>query len=206
MENQSLSMVQYIFGVLVAVLVFLIKEAVTKALTGLRFRKRLAIDIKVIVDNYYEHLPTLSSQLEDLHKKVEAMEAGSELTTRVAPIWSNSYSLLDDLYKNSYQLRPDSFQEAVRFYDTVGRSDEVRRAYNEHLRDQASTQNYSLPSLQYLYSCLVSMRSDYCEMIRCGCDAQKTLAREHRFLRIDTARCSNIQNQILQKESNKSSK
>jgi hypothetical protein len=196
MEPGGLSFAQYMLGIIVAILIFLIKEALADARAGFRFRKRVVADVKLLVENHFHHLPTLTKQIEVLDAAIKTLEGGGQPERCVAMIWSNEYTLLDHLYQNSSYLHEEAFQETVRFYDTIGRSNQVRCDYNQAVRHVLERECYDARSFRFLASCLKALRANYHELIERGCNAVIVIAAKHWLVGLEVARYRNILTEI----------
>jgi micrococcal nuclease len=190
---------KFLLGILTAILIFLLREFITHARLGFRFRKRLVEDMKILLNNYYRHSQQLPSQIEKIEICLRTQKNGMVKAVEASPIWSNEYTLLNQLYGNSQYLNPVVFSKAVNFYDTIGRLSEVRKAYNENLQKIIQSKELPAPVLAFLKNCLVDLKHDYDELIVKGCDTLITLAQKHWFQKIDTAHCRNILKEISEK-------
>jgi hypothetical protein len=185
MNQGAISFMHYLLGIGVAIVVFLIKEGISYARSGIRFRKRLLYDIKMMVEGHYHHLPVLSRQGEKLSSALDDLRAGAKPDIAMAPIWDSEFNLLAEIYQNSSHLNHDVFQDVVRFYDSVGRLGAIRKSYNEMLEKVVMCKPFTMEMLNYLDSCLTTLESNYREMIGRGCNALILLSAKHWFLRVD---------------------
>ena len=187
MSQGNLSLSGYFLGICVAILVFLIREFIGHVWSGRLFRMRLVSDMKLLIENHWEHLPILSEQVGKLTSALETIRTVGEVIVELAPVWSNEFNLIEDLYKNSSQLNTDAYKETVCFYDVVGRLSEERKTYNERLCQLISGRQAATESLvfQFLLRCLEDMRDDYYELIKRGCNALLLIAQKHRFSKLN---------------------
>ncbi|PKP60019.1 hypothetical protein CVT91_05785, partial [Candidatus Atribacteria bacterium HGW-Atribacteria-1] len=101
MPNESLTFIHYLTGIGVAIMVFLIREIINHAKYGLLFRKQLVSDIKILVENFSQHLPELSKQAQEISNALDVFQSGKKPDISLFPIWSNEFSLIGQLYQNS---------------------------------------------------------------------------------------------------------
>lgn len=188
-SGTGLSLLGYLLGIAVAVVVFLVREKILQILSGFRFRKWFAKDTKRLVENHLEHLTSLREQQAKLEPAIALLREKKEPELELSPIWSCEFSTLERLFQNSYHLKTDVFELAVSFYDTSGRISEVRKSYNYMLQRLILKGNRDVGVLQFLNSSLKFMLEDYGSLISCGCELLLLLAEKHWFLNVDTARC-----------------
>lgn len=203
MPNESLTFIHYLIGIGVAIMVFLIREFINHAKYGLLFRKQLVSDIKILVENFSQHLPVLSKQTQEISNALDVFQSGKKPDISLFPIWSNEFSLIGQLYQNSSYLNAEVFQEAVSFYDIGGRVNETRKDYNEMVKKISESNRYTDRSIKFIKSCLTTMSSDYCRLINCGCNVLILIVRKHSFLNVDVSRYHYILLQISNYESSK---
>lgn len=190
--QDGLTFVQYLLGIAVAVAVFLIREGISHTRNGLRFRKRIAKDIKLTMENYSEHLPKLNEQETKLAEDIKNLGSGDAKGVKLAPIWSGEFSILPQLYDNSAHLNPEVFQQLVQFYDVGERLNEIRKAYNSVLQQVIVSGKPEIRSLYFLNKCLTSMRRNYRDLIETGCDGLILMSNKHWWLDCDVARCRDL--------------
>ncbi|HER23750.1 MAG TPA: hypothetical protein ENO17_01650 [Candidatus Atribacteria bacterium] len=203
MPEESLSFIHYLIGIGVAIMVFLIRELINHAKYGLLFRKQLVLDIKILVENFYQHLPKLSKQTQEISAALDVFQSGKKPDISLFPIWSNEFSLIGQLYRNSSYLNVDVFQEAVSFYDIDGRVNEERKDYNEMVKKISESNKYTDRSIKFIKCCLTTMSSDYCRLIECGCKVLILIVQKHSFLNVDV---SLYRNRLLKTSEYESSK
>ncbi len=182
-----LSFSEYLLGIALAIFVFLLKEQITHRIAGLRFRKRIAEDITLMIVNYAAHRPSIIHLHDVLDSDIQRMEKGQSVTPEVHPIWTSEFSLMDDIYLNSPHLAPDVFLKVVDFYDVGGRLDPVMNAYNSVVQQCVVGGAYNLSSLRFLDSCLRFMIKEYVRLVDNGRDALVSLSTRYRFLNIDVS-------------------
>jgi len=192
MAEESLSFIHYLIGIGVAIMVFLIRELINHLKYGLLFRKQLVLDIGILVENFYQHLPKLSKQTKEISTALDVFQSGKTPDISLFPIWSNEFSLIGQLYQNSSYLNAEVFQEAVSFYDIGGRVNETRKDYNEMVKKISESNKYSDRSIKFIKCCLRTMSSDYCRLINCGCNVLILIVQKHSFLNVDISLYRNI--------------
>ena len=170
----NLSVKGFIFGVLVAVAAILLKEIIGNLMEGLRFRKKLTSDIKVLVSGFAKHLPELQNLQIGLKDEIE-----------VSPIWDNEYSLIDKIYSYSHYLRTNEFERCAIFYDTFGKISEIRKQYNESIKNIIINKNDREQYQDIAAACLKDLRKTYQQAIIEGCGILLELNKNHWFLSID---------------------
>jgi len=203
MPNENLTFIHYLTGIGVAIMVFMIREIINHAKYGLLFRKQLVFDVKILVENFSQHLPELSKQVQEISIALDVFQSGKKPDISLFPIWSNEFSLIGQLYQNSSYLNAEVFQEAVSFYDIGGRVNETRKDYNEIVKKITESNSYTDRSIKFIKSCLTTMSSDYCRLINCGCNVLILIVQKHSFLNVDVSRYHDILLQISNYESSK---
>ena len=87
MPNESLTFIHYLTGIVVAIVVFLIGEFINHARYGLLFRKQLVLDIKILVENFSQHLPVLSKQRQEISNALDVFQSGKKPDISLFPIY-----------------------------------------------------------------------------------------------------------------------
>ena len=175
----KLSGLEFLAGVLVAVASFLIKEMITGIVSGIRYRKRLAIDIKMTVEAFKQHYP----ELEKIKTNLSAPEA------KASYIWDSQSDSWGDLQKNTQHLRPDEATQCANFYDVLGRIEEIRKEYNLSVRGMISDQEKKERLKDSAEACLSDLQKNYRQAIRTGCECMIELKCHHWFLDVDLSQC-----------------
>lgn len=184
MAAGEISAAGYILGLTGAVAAFIVNDRITQAMVGVRFRRRIAADIGVIIEGYHGHYHALAQLIEQARRTLDPAEA-SRLTWYPRPIWQNDYTLLDHVYQHSSHLRPDELLKCVEFYDNLGRLYEIRRAYNEAAKSAAVQPENRELQIKFALERLINLQAEYADVVRCGCAALKLLAQEHWLVSID---------------------
>ena len=167
----------FIIGVLVGVVSFLIKEISTDNVRAIRFRRRLAEDIKMIVENYKDHLPSLG-QLKDNVRKNEP-----------AFIWDSALGDATSVSKAAHYLEPLEASQCLRFYDELSRMNEIRSEYNLAIRGLVTDEEKRPLNVSIAVACLGDLQKHYQQAITRGCKCLLELKKNHRLLTVDKAQC-----------------
>jgi hypothetical protein len=179
----------FIVGVLVAVASFLIKELCADAVRGVRFRKRLAQDIKMIIENLKDHYPTLQRLKEAVPRKSPAF------------IWDSDPGP-EGLSENNHYLEPLEASHCIRFYDDLSRMNEIRTEFNLAIRGVITDEETRALHVLIAVACLGDMQKHYRQLISRGCNALLELKRNHWLLSIDEAQCQEDINRQALNEAN----
>jgi len=167
----------FIIGVLVAVASFLIKELTADSVRAVRFRMRLAEDIKMIVENYKAHYP----ELEHLKDAVPKNEP--------AFIWDSAPGDSASLSQAGHYLEPLEASQCSRFYDNLSRMNEIRAEYNLAVRSIVIDEEKRVLHISIALACLGDLQKHYQQVISRGCKSLLELKKNHWLLRIDEAQC-----------------
>jgi hypothetical protein len=167
----------FIVGVLVAVASFLIKELAADSVRAVRFRKRLAEDIKMIVENYKDHYPGLQHLKDAVSKHSPAF------------IWDSAAGDAGTVSEAAHFLEPLEASQCLRFYDWVSRIDEIRAEYNLAIRGLVTDEQKRTLHASIAVACLGDMQKHSKQIIARGCNCLLELKKNHWLLRIDEAQC-----------------
>lgn len=191
MSSGEISAAGYLLGLAGAVAAFIVNDRITQAMIGVRFRRRIAVDIGVIIEGYHNHYHALVELVEGVEWAL-APDDPSRLNWTPPPIWENDYTLLDHVYQHSSHLGTNELRKCVEFYDTLGRLYEIRKAYNEAVRSAAVQPETRELQIKYAHRRLQNLRREYADVVCSGCAALKLLARGHWLVSIDQPYFENI--------------
>ena len=169
-------------GLLVAVLGFIAKDLIGTEIQGVRFRRTLVSDLKLIVDGFIKHLPALR----EIRNKLE------DDPPRASFIWDSQLDVIGDLSRSGYYLKPYELPQCLRFYDETSRIEEIRREYNVAVRGILSGSENLDGYLRIANACLLDLEKFYRLIIRRGSECQLELNDNHWFLGVDVAQCKEI--------------
>lgn len=167
----------FIVGVLVGVVSFLIKELCADSVRAVRFRRRLAEDIKMLVENYKGHYPALQ-RLKDAVRK-----------NRPAFIWDSALGNAGSVAEAAHYLEPLEASMCSRFYDELSRMNEIRAEYNFSVRGIVTDEQKRELNASIAVACLGDLQKHYLQVISRGCKCLLELNKNHSFLRIDESQC-----------------
>ena len=176
----SISKGEFFLGVLVAVASFLIKELIAHLAQGFRYRRRLAVEINMIVNAFNQHYP----ELVKLKNSLSAEEASY--------IWDREGDSLEELQRNTQHLKADEVIQCSSFYNHLARIDEIRREYNLSVRGIITSSENRNEYAAISTACLEDLQSHYIQVIKCGCEFLMDLTSNHHFLAIDRGQCEEI--------------
>jgi len=167
----------FIVGVLVGVVSFLIKELSADSVRAVRFRRRLAEDIKMIVENYKDHYPALQRLKDAVPKNSPAF------------IWSSALGDAGSVSEAAHYLEPLEASQCSRFYDELSRMNEIRAEYNLSVRGIVTDEQKRELHASIAVACLGDLQRHYHQVISRGCKCLLELQKNHWLLRIDEAQC-----------------
>lgn len=163
---------------------FLIKEVIAWIARGVRLRKRLAEDIKMLVDNFSNHYP----QLEPLKRGVSADDPSLSF------IWDSTTDPVGILSESSEHLKALEASQCARFYDELSRIDEIRKEYNNSIRGIVTRPEEREGFLSLAEGCVEDLQGTYKELIKRGCMCLLELRKNHWFLDIDESHYQELRN------------
>jgi len=167
----------FIIGVLVGVVSFLIKEISADNVRAVRYRKRLAEDIKMIIENYKNHYPALQRLKGAVPKNAPAF------------IWDSALGDAGSVTKAAHYLEPLEASQCTRFYDALSRMNEIRTEYNLAVRGMVTDEQKRTLHASIAVACLGDLQKHYLQIISRGCHCLLELKKNHWLLKIDEAQC-----------------
>ncbi len=165
----------FIVGVLVAVASFIIKEVLKDAYEDVQFRKSLVQDIKLVTNGFQQHLIELPSIRNNIDSGV------------VSFIWDSTLTGLSESVAHSSALKAVEKSQCLRFYDETSRMEEIRRLYNDAIKNYIVFADSKESYARIAKAALVDMERSYVDLLHAGYDALEELDKNHSFLDIDRA-------------------
>lgn len=166
----------FFVGVLVALASFLVKEKSTDIVRAIRFRRRLVEDIKMIIEGHKGHYSELQTLKEIVSQKPSF-------------IWDSTLNGIGSLSENAHHLKSVESSQCSRFYDELGRINEIRAEYNLAVRGFVTEKDKRDLHTSIAVACLGDLQRHYRQIIRRGCKCLLELKKNHWFLEIDEAQC-----------------
>lgn len=186
----DLNIVSVLVGVVIAVGSFLAKEAITQAIAGIRFRRRLVADLKATVDGHKKH------DLAAINDRIHNMSASF--------IWDSSFGGLADISENSHHLRSHEASLCFHFYDALSRIAEIRSEFNVAIRNMVVDESVRNAHKALAHACLADLKTNYGEILRRGTECLIELGLNHHLLDIDIARYRSELKEMLESDKSES--
>jgi len=185
-KNEQITFLGFLSGLIVAVVIFLIKDRITSIREGIKFRKMLASDLSWRVDNVNDVLPKIEKTLEDMNANVPIVDK-VEIQHLLSPNlhWDNYFSLAGILFQHSAHLRPDELTQAQRCYGAQTRLEDISKTYNQVILQYVIKEEKRAANLAIAVACLADLKDNYLQTRKFGAQALVMLSENHWFLSIN---------------------
>jgi hypothetical protein len=178
----TISITSFVYGVGSALTAFIATNFIKRIYQGRKFRQRVMMDIEAIFNGHISHQPVLEKDAEKLKSALESDIANYEYHRL---IWSNTYSLLPELLKNSAYLPASVFAACVEFYDIESRLEEVRKMHNDAACRAACARDDRENNLKFALYCLGELKIEYELLLQAGYKALRLMLTRYPSMKLD---------------------